>query len=136
VPGQGQGRRELGHLFDVLSFRCPIPGVRTGHLTFWQTRTARREACQIDVLVRSKRGVYLFEVKFRDDISRSVVSETQEKVRRLVDKVEPIGSSVSLPLLKPTFVPASSALARPSWGSGSTLPRRWPDCLERSEQHA
>lgn len=49
---------------------------------YWQTRTARREACQIDLLARSKRGVYIFEVRFRNEISSSVVNEMQEKVRR------------------------------------------------------
>lgn len=50
---------------------------------YWQTRTARREACQIDLLARSKRGVYILEVKFRNEISGSVVNEMQDKVRRL-----------------------------------------------------
>jgi hypothetical protein len=50
---------------------------------YWQTKAARRNACQVDVLARSKRAVYLLEVKFRNAIPKSVVNEMQEKVSRL-----------------------------------------------------
>lgn len=48
-----------------------------------QSKTQRREGCQVDLLVRTKRAVYVFEVKLRSKITRSVIGEVQQKVDRL-----------------------------------------------------
>ncbi len=48
-----------------------------------QRAAARRKACQIDLLMRSKHSLYVVEVKSRKKIGLSVIDEVREKVRRL-----------------------------------------------------
>jgi hypothetical protein len=50
---------------------------------FFQAKTLRKEACQVDLMLRSKQGLYVFELKFRGRIDKAVVGEVQEKVARL-----------------------------------------------------
>lgn len=61
-----------------------------------QKRTQRREGCQIDLLLRTKRSLYVFEVKMRRQIAAGVADEVREKVRRL--KLPP-GQSVRTGLI-------------------------------------
>lgn len=54
---------------------------------YFQTRTLRRAGCQIDLLIRTKHTVYVFEIKFRRTVSKSVIADVREKVNQLaVDK--------------------------------------------------
>jgi hypothetical protein len=48
-----------------------------------QRAAARRKACQIDLLMRSKHSLYVVEVKSRKKIGLAVIDEVREKVRRL-----------------------------------------------------
>ena len=48
-----------------------------------QTKTQRRAGCQVDLLIRTRRSLYVFEMKFRKHIDASVVTEVHEKVARL-----------------------------------------------------
>jgi hypothetical protein len=50
---------------------------------FVQKATLRRKGCQIDLMIRTKRSLYLFEIKFRNRIGTEVADEMQEKIRRL-----------------------------------------------------
>jgi hypothetical protein len=50
---------------------------------YLQKQKLRREGCLIDVLLRTRRSRYVFEIKFRKRIARSIVDEVREKVRRL-----------------------------------------------------
>lgn len=61
-----------------------------------QKQTLRRKGCQIDLLIRSRRSLYIFEIKFRKRIAASVVEDVQEKVKRL--KL-PAGQSVRTGLI-------------------------------------
>ncbi len=45
--------------------------------------TLRREGCQIDLMIRTKRSLYLFEIKFRNRIGTEVADEMCEKIRKL-----------------------------------------------------
>lgn len=47
---------------------------------YFQARTARRPGCQIDLLLRTKHSVYVFEVKFRGRIDGSVIAEVRKKI--------------------------------------------------------
>ena len=49
----------------------------------FQARTARKPACQIDLLLRTKQSLYVFEVKFRRKIDSSVMAEVSRKVESL-----------------------------------------------------
>jgi uncharacterized protein len=48
-----------------------------------QRQTLRKKGCQIDLMLRTRRSLYVFEIKFRKQISAGVVEEVEEKVRRL-----------------------------------------------------
>ncbi len=48
-----------------------------------QSKTQRREACQVDLLVRTRESLYVVEFKHRRAISQNVVAEVQQKVARL-----------------------------------------------------
>jgi len=48
-----------------------------------QRPTARKQGCQIDLLIRTRHAVYVVEIKFRKSISISVIDEVQDKVLRL-----------------------------------------------------
>jgi AAA+ ATPase superfamily predicted ATPase len=48
-----------------------------------QTKTQRRKPCQIDLLIRTRRAIYLCEMKFRKTIGPEVIDEVREKTARL-----------------------------------------------------
>ncbi|MFN0251338.1 MAG: AAA family ATPase [Kofleriaceae bacterium] len=48
-----------------------------------QTKTNRREGCQVDLLVRTRRAVLVVEIKLRDVVDRAVIDEVRQKVARL-----------------------------------------------------
>jgi uncharacterized protein len=48
-----------------------------------QSKTLRQRACQVDLLVRTRRSLYVVEVKVQDRIDRAVIDEVQEKVARI-----------------------------------------------------
>ncbi len=55
---------------------------------FLQTKTIRRQKCQIDFLIQTKEGsLYVCEIKYKkDEINSSVIAEVKEKVKRLKRK--------------------------------------------------
>lgn len=53
---------------------------------YFQNRTGRQEACQVDLLIDTKYAVYVCEIKFQRRLTVSVVEEVAEKVGKL--KVE------------------------------------------------
>jgi uncharacterized protein len=50
---------------------------------YFQNRTKRQEACQIDLLIDTQYAVYVCEIKFRQRLNNSVVDEVAEKARKL-----------------------------------------------------
>jgi AAA+ ATPase superfamily predicted ATPase len=48
-----------------------------------QRKTQRRQACQIDLLIRTRQALYICEMKFRRHITASVIEEVREKAARL-----------------------------------------------------
>jgi len=50
---------------------------------YHQGETARAKGCQIDLLMQTRHTAYAVEIKRRDKIGEEVVSEMQEKLRRL-----------------------------------------------------
>lgn len=45
-----------------------------------QSKTQRKQGCQIDLLIQTKRSVYLCEIKFKSQISTSVIQEVDRKI--------------------------------------------------------
>jgi len=50
---------------------------------FFQNATKRKQACQIDLLIRTTSALYLVETKVRSKIDASVIDEVAEKISRL-----------------------------------------------------
>lgn len=50
---------------------------------FFQNKTQRQKACQIDLLIHTKRSVYVCEIKFRHLITAQVIGDVKEKLHRL-----------------------------------------------------
>lgn len=50
---------------------------------YFQNQTQRRQACQIDLLIRTASSLYVVENKLRKNIDRKVIDEVREKVKRL-----------------------------------------------------
>lgn len=73
----------LGNLAVVLEQAglTNVPLLNAG--PFYQPRMPAGGGCQIDLLARSRHSLYVFEVKFRGRIAKSVVKEVKEKVKRL-----------------------------------------------------
>ena len=49
----------------------------------FQHKTQRMEACQIDLLIQTRHTLYVCEIKFRKQISLSVIDEVKEKIRKI-----------------------------------------------------
>jgi uncharacterized protein len=50
---------------------------------YFQAKTLRSPGCQIDLLIRTRQSVYVFETKFRRKIDLSVVADVKRKMGRL-----------------------------------------------------
>jgi AAA+ ATPase superfamily predicted ATPase len=50
---------------------------------YFQNKTLRQEACQIDLLIRTKHTVYVCEIKFRKQIPLSIIYDVKEKIRKI-----------------------------------------------------
>ncbi|HLD44593.1 MAG TPA: helix-turn-helix domain-containing protein, partial [bacterium] len=50
---------------------------------YFQKTTQRKQACQIDLLIQTKNTIYVCEIKFKKNISASVIKEVQDKIVKL-----------------------------------------------------
>jgi len=50
---------------------------------YFQNRTSRQKACQIDLLIHTKNSIYICEIKFRKKTTNKVIGEVKEKIKRL-----------------------------------------------------
>lgn len=50
---------------------------------YFQKKTQRTEACQIDMLLRTRKSLYVVEMKLRETITAECIASVQEKIRRL-----------------------------------------------------
>lgn len=50
---------------------------------YFQRKTQRTEACQVDLLIQTRHTVYVCEIKFRKKIPLSIIEEVQEKILKL-----------------------------------------------------
>jgi len=49
---------------------------------YFQKKTKRQMACQIDLLIQTKYTIYVCEIKFRNIISKKVIVDEQERINR------------------------------------------------------
>ena len=50
---------------------------------YFQRKTKRQRACQIDLLIHTPRTIYICEIKFRQQIDGNIIDEVEEKVRKI-----------------------------------------------------
>ena len=53
---------------------------------YYQNKTQRQNACQIDLLIQTKYTLYVCEIKFRRKIAKSIINEVQRKVDNIGPK--------------------------------------------------
>jgi hypothetical protein len=53
---------------------------------YFQRKTQRQEACQIDLLIQTKYTLYVCEIKFRKIIPKTVIGDVQEKAEKIKPK--------------------------------------------------
>ena len=70
----------LDGILDTLDL-ANVPILNAG--SYFQSKTARRRGCQIDLMLRTKQSLYVFEVKFRKKIEPSVIDEVSKKIDSL-----------------------------------------------------
>jgi hypothetical protein len=73
----------LGSLATVLG-RVGLANVPILNAAPYRRRSARRQkGCQVDLLIRTRQSLYLFEVKFRQRIEKTILAEVRQKVESL-----------------------------------------------------
>ena len=50
---------------------------------YYQRKTKNRDGCQVDLLIRTRQSLYLFEIKLQRQIDKSIISKMRQKVERL-----------------------------------------------------
>lgn len=70
----------LPAVFDQIGL-THVPLLNVG--PYYRRPTRRRQGCQVDLLIRTRQCLYIFEVKFRRQIDKSVLSEVRQKIARL-----------------------------------------------------
>jgi len=73
----------LSNLPAVVRALGVSPGRVASAAPYVQTPTKRRRGCQIDLLIQSRRTLYVCEIKFGSDIRGEVIEQVDEKLRRL-----------------------------------------------------
>lgn len=50
---------------------------------YFQRKTQRQEACQVDLMIQTKYTLYICEIKFRGKIHKSVIQDVQKKIEKI-----------------------------------------------------
>ena len=74
-------------ILDSLDEVCERLGLKTRAVLnagpYAQSKTQRQQACQIDLLIRTRQAIYVCEMKFRRHIGSEVIEEVRGKVAKL-----------------------------------------------------
>ena len=81
----------LNNLSSVQHLLQISPSSILSAASYFQHKTNRLEACQIDLLIQCRYAVYVCEIKFSQKISSDVIDEVSEKIRKL-----PISKGISI----------------------------------------
>ena len=73
----------LNNLSQVLKMLCVNSSQFRSASPYFQNKTKRQQACQIDLLIDTKYAIYICEIKFRKCITTKVIDEIQEKAKCL-----------------------------------------------------
>jgi hypothetical protein len=58
-----------------------VPVLNAG--PYCRRSTHTQKGCQVDLLIRTRQSLYIFEVKFRRQIDKGILSEVRQKVEKL-----------------------------------------------------
>jgi AAA+ ATPase superfamily predicted ATPase len=73
----------LNHL-DAVIRRLDIPPESIlSAAPYFQRKTRRHDACQVDLLIQTRNTLYVCEIKFRNRINAGVMAEVQQKIEKL-----------------------------------------------------
>jgi uncharacterized protein len=73
----------LNQLFPLCHhLKIPLSSLESAS-PYFQKKTQRKKACQIDLLIQTKHTLYVCEIKFRKIIEAEVITEVQEKISKL-----------------------------------------------------
>ena len=74
-------------ILNNISSICQLLNINTNSVRsaapYFQRKTQRQEACQIDLLIQTKYTLYVCEIKFRKIIPKSVIGDVQEKAEKI-----------------------------------------------------
>lgn len=82
----------LGYQFENIIYKniktiLRIANIEEDELINWgpyyQSKTLRTQACQIDLLIQTKSTIYIFEIKYVDKVTKSHVEEINLKLKKL-----------------------------------------------------
>ncbi len=49
---------------------------------YFQKKTLRKEACQIDLLIHARFALYVCEIKYRKKVDSNVIKSVEEKIKK------------------------------------------------------
>jgi hypothetical protein len=73
----------LNHLSAVQSLLGISPSSLLSAAPYFQKKTKRQKACQIDLLIQCRYAIYVCEIKFGQKISPEAIDEVSEKISKL-----------------------------------------------------
>jgi AAA+ ATPase superfamily predicted ATPase len=81
----------LNNLKEIVARLDIAPSAILSASPYFQTKTLRKDSCQIDLLIDTKHSLYVCECKYRQQIGLEVIEEVKEKIKRLK-----VGKNVSI----------------------------------------
>lgn len=81
----------LNNLSSVQHLLQIAPSSLLSAASFFQHKTKRIEACQVDLLIQCRYAIYICEIQFGQKISSEVIDQVSEKIRKL-----PIAKGISI----------------------------------------
>ncbi len=73
----------LSNLNSIIAILNIPPEIILSASPYFQNKTTRQKACQIDLLIHTKSTLYVCEIKFKKKIPKTVIHEVKEKILRL-----------------------------------------------------
>jgi AAA+ ATPase superfamily predicted ATPase len=73
----------LSNLYSIQRLLQISPASVLSASPYFQRKTARMKACQVDLLIQTKHTLYVCEIKFRKQIPLTVIDDVKEKISKM-----------------------------------------------------
>ncbi len=73
----------MNNLNSIIAILKIPPEIIFSASPYFQNKTTRQKACQVDLLIHTKNTLYICEIIFRKKIDKTVINEVSEKISRL-----------------------------------------------------